>query len=181
MKYTICEPSDYTIPTELLSQSDFQIVPFLLYRAAPKRQTPLSYELDRVLPDTVKSTLLLNVLGDAPDNFLFVKKPALNIERIADLGLADQNLYADFNKGFCQTNSTLSDTDESRAKVFDTFLNRLRNSFAHGRTAKEGGFLILEDYYNSSCSNTDLSARIVIDSSTLVELIKHIETAIRKL
>lgn len=181
MTYTICEPSDYSLPTELLSQADYQIVPFLLYRAAPKRQTPLSYELDSILPDKVKSKLLLSVLGDKPGNFLFIKKPESHIEQIARLGLADQNLFADCNKGFCQINGSISDTEESRAKVFDMFLNRLRNSFAHGRTAQDGDFLILEDQYVRNSQNTNLSARIIIDASTLVELVKRIETAIRKI
>lgn len=181
MEYTICEPSDYAIPTELLSQADYQIVPFLLYRAASKRQSPLSYELDRILPENVKSELLLSVLGDELENFIFAKNPKAHMEQIARLGLADQNLCADRNKGFCQINGSLSESDSSRAKVFDTFLNRLRNSFAHGRTTKEGDFLILEDQYGRNGKNTDLSARFVIDASTLVELVKHIEAAIRKI
>lgn len=181
MKYTIIEPSDYSIPTELLSQADYQVVPFLLYRAAPKKQTPLSYELDDILPESVKAELLLSIIGDAPDNFIFAKSLSSHMERIAQLGLADQNLIADCNKGFCQINGSLSDGNESRAKVFDTLLNRLRNSFAHGRTAKDGDYLILEDRFRRGSKEECLSARIIIDSSTLVELVKHIEAAIKRL
>lgn len=181
MGYTICEPSDYTIPTELLSQADYQIVPFFLYRAAPKRLTSLSYELDEVFSEKTKSELLQIILGDDLNNFVFEKDLLSHIEQIAELGLADQNLYANCNKGFCQFNGKLSETDESRAKVFDKLLNRLRNSFAHGRTSKEGDYLILEDQFNPKSENKNLSARIVIDSSTLVELVKHIEMEIRRL
>lgn len=180
MEYTISEPSDYSLPTELLSQADFQIVPFLLYRAAPKTQTPLSFELDNILPDETKSELLLRVLGDNPDNFVFEKKLGPHIEKIAQLGLADQTLSANCNKGFCQINGSLAESDKSRAKVFDNFIKRLRNSFAHGRTAKEGEFLILEDQF-AGRDKTGLSARIILDVSTLVELVQHIELAIRKL
>lgn len=176
--YSINTPSDYSLPTELLSFGDFDIVPFLLYRAAPVRTTSLSYDLEHVLSVEVRSDLFNRFMVDSRDLFIFSSSLDKQIDRIADLGLADQNLLCDCDKGFCWVRQNPKNDIASDAKLFDALLVHLRNSFAHGRTSGDGDRLILEDQFNSKSKSNNLSARFVLEPSTLVEWVKAIEKAI---
>lgn len=180
MIYTICEQSEYSLPTEILSAKDyFDVVPFFLYRAAPQNDTPLSYDLGTVLSDSVRSNLLHCLIYDKTDDFIFVNIPANHIEAIAALSLADQNLNPDRDKGFFQANAREENgTEAASAKKFDALIRHIRNSFAHGRTAKEGDFLILEDW-STTRKTPYLSARLVISPSTLIEWVAQIEKCVR--
>lgn len=179
MNSTICIPSEYALPTELLSCNDFSVVPFLLYRAAPIKHTSLSFDLEHVLEQNVRSKLLDKFFGDTPGNFIYGPKLDDQIDAIEGFGLTDQNFVADYDKGFFWTRVQMDDDDETKAKAFDQLIAHLRNSFAHGRTAKEDDFLILEDFHTTSAKSNSLSARIVLNPSTLVEWVKSIEKAIR--
>ena len=179
MNRTICTPSEYILPTELLSYNDFSVVPFLLYRAAPAKHTSLSFDLEHVLEQNIRSELLDKFFGDMPDNFVYGPKLDDQIDAIERLGLTDQNFVADCDKGFFWTRVQMGNDDEAKAKAFDQLIAHLRNSLAHGRTAKEDDFLILEDIHTTSAKSSNLSARIVLNPSTLVEWVKSIEKAIR--
>ena len=179
MNYTINTPSDYSLPTELLSFSDFEIVPFLLYRAAPTKTTSLSFDLENIIAGHVRRCLFDQFVGEDRESFIFSSNPNKQIERLAELGLTDQNLMCDRNKGFCWVRENPQDNDSSKAKQFDALLTHLRNSFAHGRTAGENDRLILEDQFGASSKSNYLSARLILDPSTLAEWIKAIERALK--
>ena len=177
--YSIDTPSSYSLPTELLSFSAFEIVPFLLYRAAPIKTTSLSYDLQNTLSDKTRASLFNHFIEEDRDCFIFSCSPDKEISKIVELGLADQNLLCDRDKGFCWIRQNPKGDTASDAKCFDALLTHLRNSFAHGRTAEEDNWLILEDQFSSSSKSNYLSARLILDPSTLVEWVKSIERAIK--
>lgn len=176
---TICTPFEYSLPTDLLSYNEFSIVPFLLYRAAPAKHTFLSFDLENILEHKVRSELFDRFTEGAPGNFIYGPNLSEKIDEIDGLALTDQNLLFDCDKGFFWTRVQMGDNEETKASAFDHLLAHLRNSFAHGRTAKEDSFLILEDIHSSSAKTCNLSARIILSPSTLVEWVKAVEKAVR--
>lgn len=178
--YSIDTPSEYVVPTELLSFAQFEVVPFLLYRAAPPRTTSLSYDLEHVLSEQTRCELFSRFMDENRDSFVFSNSLDKQIDRIVELGLADQNLLCDCDKGFCWVRQTPKNDAASDAKMFDSLLVHLRNSFAHGRTASDEGHLILEDQFGQKAKASCLSARIVLEPSTLLEWVKAVERAINK-
>lgn len=178
MRTTICTPVEYSLPTELLSYNDFSIVPFLLYRAAPTKYTTLSFDLENVLNPEQRCNLFNQLIGQGATNFIYGPHLNEHITQIEALGLADQNLLPDCDKGFFWTRVQMNSDTESKAKAFNYLIGHLRNSFAHGRTAKESGYLILEDSHSRSVETPNLSARIVLSPSTLVEWVNAIQKAI---
>lgn len=179
MDRTICTPIEYSLPTELLSYNDFSIVPFLLYRAAPAKHTSLSFDIEHVLKPIIRSELLDRFIGEAPNAFIYGPKLEEKIDAIEKLALTDQNLMADCDKGFFWTRVQMSDEPETKAKAFDQLVAHLRNAFTHGRTAKEDDYLIIEDIHSTGSKTYNLSARIVLNPSTLVEWVRQIEKAVR--
>ena len=178
-KYISVE-SEYELFSQIVSAHDFYtILPFYLYRAAPIETCSLSFDFQSRLSNEEKSSLYLRLL----DNRISSIKATTSIQREADWieqnHLNDEGLVCDKEKGIYLIGSRIPD-DNSYALLFDTLLRRVRNSIAHGRVAREGDFLILEDKSqdHKNRKKQRLTARFVLLPETLVEWIQILQASI---
>ena len=172
MPYTLSEESDYSLPADILPANTYlKAIPFFQYRAAPVTHTSLSYNIDELLTTSTKRHLYEEMVGDRRDYFLYCPDCTKVLDRLASIGLCDQNLTLDGNKGWFWTRHCDAGNEESKAKAFMGLLRHIRNSIAHGRIALEDGFIILEDFNGKG----NLTARIVVDPETFNEWAMIIE------
>lgn len=177
MSNTLAEESDYSLPADILPANTYlKAIPFFQYRAAPVSHTSLSYDIDALLTTSTKCDLYEEMIGDRAAHFVYCPNLSKALNRLASIGLCDQNLTLDGNKGWFWTRHCDTRNEESKAKAFMELLRHIRNSIAHGRIALEDGFIILED----SNGRESLTARIIVDPESFNEWAMIIERACLK-
>ena len=143
---------------------------FFQYYSANKSDSPISMELDTLLTDEQKDELfskLIDVAKIKKDDIIFNSILRNKIKEIREMELSDETLNCDRIKGFIHQNNP---PKNGRAQhEIDALFKRIRDAFAHGRTAFNGEFLILED------KSKQLTGRLIITEHVLLEWKKTIE------
>ena len=156
VKIDINKDSSYTSPIILFSGEKSKLQHFFQYLAVKQKMSPLSMGIQEIMDGEEKDLLWRSLLGAAEtteENFIFAQPLRNKIKEIRELQLSDNTLNCNKVKGFVRKDKETHELDE--------VLNRIRNSFAHGRIAKSGEYLIFEDKKN------ELTARIVLTFDVL--------------
>lgn len=136
---------------------------FFQYKIANSSDSPLSLKLDTILSDGQKDELfdrLLSSAGIQKDDILFSSMLRNKIKEIRSMELSDTTLKCDRIKGFFhQKNPSKSGIKQHQ---IDAMFKHIRDSFAHGRIAFDGSFVILEDKVN------EMTGRLVITPFALM-------------
>lgn len=152
----IKKDSLYASPIILFSGEKSKLQHFFQYLTVEQKMSPLSMGIQEKMDGEEKDLLwqsLLEAAETTEENFIFAPLLRNKIKEIRELQLSDNTLNCDKIKGFVRKNKETHELDE--------VLNRLRNSFAHGRIAKSGEYLIFED------KRKELTARIVLTFDVL--------------
>lgn len=169
---------DKNIPVDISKESKYESIynlnidpkmlimlcDFFQYRTANEIDSPLSLKLDSMLSETQKDELYNNLLKSINANecdFLFNSILRNKIKEIRLMELSDTTLKCDRIKGFFHQKNPNSN-GASQHKI-DSLFKRIRDSFAHGRIAFVGSYLILED------KKEQLTGRLIITVDALLK------------
>ncbi len=166
----ISQESNYVLPKSIHGLENGELQAYYQYYFANESDSPLSVKVDSILSDAEKDILLNQMfvaINATSNDFIFNSILRNKINDIRSLGLSDTTLTADRIKGFFHIKN-------SNQHKLDSMLKRIRDSFAHGRIAFDGTYLILEDKTN------ELTGRLVITIEALElwksEIIKMMQT-----
>ena len=154
----ISQDSNYVLPKSIQGLEDGELQAYFQYYFANEKDSPLSIKIDSLLSDSEKDVLFSNMLSAinvSLNDFIFNAFLRNVINDIRTLNLSDTTISCDRIKGFFQIN-----TKNNQHKL-DCILKRVRDSFAHGRIATDGTYLILED------KTKELTGRLIITVGAL--------------
>lgn len=143
---------------------------FYLYSLANTSDSPLSYGANDSLSNEQKDSLLKKIFDSisvSESDMLFDSILRNRIEVIREMNLSDSTLQCDRIKGFLHIVS--GNKKRPNQHKFDCLFKHIRNSFAHGRIAPCGDYIILEDKVN------EMTGRLVISIEALDKWISIID------
>lgn len=149
----------------LLSLSDF-----FQYQMANSNDSPLSLKIDLNLSENQKDDLYEKLLKSAnitDSDILFSSILRNKINDIRKMKLSDSTLKCDRIKGFFhQKNPSKSGISQHK---LDSLFKHIRDSFAHGRIAFVGSFLVLEDKVNEFTGRLVITTDVLCQWKTVIE------------
>jgi len=167
----ISQDSNYVLPKSIHGLENGELQAYYQYYFANEKDSPLSIQIDLILDDSEKDVLLSNMLSAinvSLDDFMFNSFLRNDITAIRSNKLSDTTISCDRIKGFFQINT------KCNQHKLDCILKRIRDSFAHGRIATDGTYLILED------KTKELTGRLIITVEALelwkTEIIKMMQS-----